>query len=141
MVDLHPTVCNICGGKVIYIDNKEIYGKSYGSGKCYLCTSCGAHVGTHKPRPDEALGLLADERMRKGKKFCHDLFDQLWLNAPKGKKRIQARTNAYAWLAKQMDVPVEECHLGYFDLNQLRKAYVILRDEIQRRSNQTAKVV
>lgn len=63
----YPKICNICGGKVIYCSNAEIYGVEYGSGKCYLCTKCGAYVGTHKPRPKEALGLLADEQMRKGK--------------------------------------------------------------------------
>lgn len=66
-MDLHPTVCNLCGGSVVYTSNAEIYGREYGSGKCYLCTQCGAYVGTHKPRPQEALGLLADERMRKEK--------------------------------------------------------------------------
>ena len=69
MIDKYPTVCNLCGGKVIYTSNARIYGKEYGSGKCYLCTNCGAYVGTHKPRPREALGLLADAKMRTGKKM------------------------------------------------------------------------
>ena len=63
-IDLHPKKCNICGGLVIYTNNNLIYGKSYGSGKCYLCTQCGSYVGTHEPRPTEALGLLADSQMR-----------------------------------------------------------------------------
>ena len=42
MFTKHPTKCNICGGLVKYIPNKEIYGKSYGSGFCYYCTNCGA---------------------------------------------------------------------------------------------------
>ena len=63
-IDLHPKKCNICGGLVIYTNNNLICGKSYGSGKCYLCTQCGSYVGTHEPRPTEALGLLADSQMR-----------------------------------------------------------------------------
>jgi hypothetical protein len=74
-IDLCPTKCNICGGKVVYTSNAEIYGKEYGSGKCYLCQNCRAYVGTHKPRPKEALGVLADGRMRKGKMCCHEIFD------------------------------------------------------------------
>ena len=70
-IDLHPKKCNICGGLVIYTNNNLIYGKSYGSGKCYLCTQCGSYVGTHEPRPTEALGLLADSQMRTLKKKCH----------------------------------------------------------------------
>lgn len=30
---MHPNVCNICGGNVIYTDNANIYGRPYGSGK------------------------------------------------------------------------------------------------------------
>ena len=68
MINTHPTHCNICGGPVTYCSNARIYGREYGSGYCYLCEQCGAYVGTHKPRPREALGLLADEPMRTGKK-------------------------------------------------------------------------
>lgn len=74
-MDLHPKICNICGGKVIYVTNDRIYGKKYGSGYCYLCQNCGAYVGTHKPRPKEALGLLANRFMRETKMKCHEIFD------------------------------------------------------------------
>lgn len=123
MIDIYPTICNICGGHVVFTSNATIYGKEYGSGKCYLCQSCGAYTGTHRPRPREALGLLADEPMRKGKVACHELFDSMW----KGKKKAQKkRKDLYSWLADAMGVPVEECHFGYFNINQLRQAYRIL---------------
>ena len=125
MIDLHPTSCNICGGHVVFTSNAAIYGKEYGSGKCYLCKSCGAYTGTHKPRPREALGLLADGPMRKGKIACHDLFDAMWRGKPKAQKK---RKDLYAWLADAMGIPVEECHFGYFDIHQLRHAYRILAE-------------
>ena len=103
-VDTHPTVCNL-------------YGRKYGSGYCYLCTCCGAYVGTHEPRPREALGLLADSRMRKGKVMCHALFDALWKGKPKARRK---RGALYEWLAEQMGLPLADCHFGYFDLRQLR---------------------
>ena len=107
----------------MYTSNSTVYGKEYGSGKCYLCKSCGAYTGTHRPRPKEALGLLANEPMRKGKVACHDLFDAMW----KGKKKAhKKRRDLYAWLADAMGIPVEDCHFGYFDINQLRYAYRIL---------------
>lgn len=125
-----PTVCNICGGEVEYIPNRKLYGKALGSGYCYHCTSCGAYVGTHKPRPKEAMGILSNARMRSGKSFCHAMFDKRWRSAPNKRK---ARTQQYEWLAEQMGIPVEECHFGYFDLEQLRQAYRILRnDELAR---------
>lgn len=123
MIDLHPEICNICGGNVIYTSNSRIYGREYGSGKCYLCTACGAYVGTHKPRPKEALGLLADENMRTGKKMCHSIFDAKWKGKQKSRKK---RNDLYLWLSKNMGIPLNECHFGYFDLNQLREAYKIL---------------
>lgn len=34
--------CPYCGGKVIYTDNSRIYhGRTYGNGKCFVCTACG----------------------------------------------------------------------------------------------------
>ena len=127
MIDIHPTKCNICGGKVIYTSNAEVYGREYGSGYCYLCTDCGAYVGTHKPRPKNALGLLADKRMREGKKCCHALFDPLWQNKSKAREE---RRKAYKWLADKMGIDPEDCHFGYFDLEQLIKAYRILAEEV-----------
>jgi hypothetical protein len=123
MIDLHPTICNICGGDVVFISNSVVYGKEYGSGKCYLCRNCGAYTGTHKPRPREALGLLADEKMRKGKVMCHELFDAMWKGKPKVQKK---RKDLYSWLADKMGLPVDDCHFGHFDIHQLRQAYKIL---------------
>lgn len=122
-IDMHPTKCNLCGGKVIFTSNSKIYGKEYGSGKCYLCTSCGAYVGTHKPRPDEAMGILADAEMREMKRKCHDKFDSLWKWASTGKKRHMLRKRAYSMLAEKMNIPVEQCHFGYFDRDHLEVAY------------------
>lgn len=119
-VNVYPTTCNICGGKVIYTTNDKVYGKKYGSGYCYLCTNCGAYVGTHKPMPKVALGLLANAQMRKGKMLCHDIFDSFW----KGKKRASVkRKRLYKYLAYQLNIPPEYSHFGYFDVDMLRKAY------------------
>lgn len=130
MINLYPTKCNICNGKVILTDNNKIYGKKYGSGKIYFCTKCKAYVGTHKPRPTEALGLLANNEMRTMKKKCHDLFDKLWKNEPTSKERYKARQRAYRELARLLNIPLEECHFGYFDLSMLIKAYNLLSERV-----------
>ena len=120
-MDKQPTICNLCGGKVIYTTNDKIYGKKYGSGYCYYCEKCGAYVGTHKPRPKEALGVLANAKMREMKKKCHFIFDTLW-STP------QERKKCYKALAEKLSISVDECHFGYFDMYMLNKAYEILKE-------------
>ena len=119
----YPTRCNLCGGIVRYGSNAEIYGTEYGSGKCYICSSCGAYVGTHKPRPKEALGLLANAEMRNAKRICHDRFDRLWKEKKHARKK---RDRLYQRMAEIMDIPLEMCHFGYFDMDMLRKAYLAI---------------
>ena len=126
MIDLKPTKCNICGGTVIFTSNSRLYGKEYGSGKMYYCTQCGAYVGTHKPRPEEALGILGNKEMRDMKMRCHALFDTKWKNEPTSRKRHIARKNAYRWLADKLEIPVDDCHFGYFNMDTLNKAFKIL---------------
>jgi len=125
MIDLHPTKCNLCGGKVIYTSNDKIYGKQYGSGYCYLCTCCGAYVGTHKPYPKVALGILANSEMRELKMKAHSLFDEEWRDNSR-------RTWKYHWLAERLGIPFRECHFGYFDKDMLLKAINILESKEER---------
>lgn len=127
-MNLRPQICNLCGGRVIFINNKRIYGKSYGSGKCYLCTKCGAYVGTHKNRPHNAMGILANKEMRDMKIKCHELFDKEW---KKEKNRPKARKAAYKNLAHRLGIKVRDCHFGYFDLPMLNKVYELLKSEMR----------
>lgn len=119
-INTEPTVCNICSGRVIYTSNKILYGKQYGSGYCYYCTNCRAYVGTHKPRPKEAMGILANNEMREWKHKCHNIFDPIWQG------HIVKRYYLYRELAVALCLPVEECHFGYFDVDTLSKAYDIM---------------
>lgn len=123
MIDLYPKVCNLCGGPVEYISNAQIYGRQYGSGFCYRCRSCGAYVGTHKPQPRKALGILANTEMREWKQKCHNQFDPFW---QEHKDKQRRRKNLYIRLAGEMGIDVRDCHFGYFDLDQLKTAYRIL---------------
>ena len=124
-VDFHPTVCNLCGGEVIFASNASVYGKEYGSGKCYICIRCKAYVGTHVPRPTEALGILANKEMREMKRACHEVFDKGWKTEPQI-SRQKKRSHLYGKLAEELGIPRELCHFRYFDMPMLKKAYNIL---------------
>lgn len=119
----YPTICNICGSSVKLISNKQIYGQSYGSGYAYVCTNCGARVGTHKGTKI-ALGILSDSKTRKLRMECHSLFDLFW----KGKNQSTLkRYDCYNQLAKVLKINITQCHFGYFDYEQLRMVRKILR--------------
>lgn len=122
-VNLHPATCNICGGPVIYTDNQFINGKAYGSGKCYICTKCGAYVGTDRENPEEALGLLFNQQMRTWKRKCHSIFDKFWRCGCNARQKAQLQEAAYKKLAELMRIPESECNFYYFDLLRLKKAY------------------
>lgn len=115
-----PTCCPYCNSKVIYTSNAEIYGKEYGNGRCYKCTSCDAYVGVHDGT-DIPLGLLANKELRELKKQCHTLFDPVW----KQNKSIK-RKQAYQQLANALEIPIKECHFGWFNKDLLSQAKLIL---------------
>lgn len=116
-----PTKCPYCNSEVIYTSNAAIYGRIYGNGRCYKCTSCDAYVGVHN-RSNIPLGRLANKELRELKKKCHSLFDPVW----KLNKHLK-REDAYACLAIKLGIPIHECHFGWFDGELLHKALEILR--------------
>ncbi len=80
----------------------------------YLCYPCGAYVGCH-PGTTKPLGRLANYELRRAKQAAHAAFDPLWRD---GKKK---RKEAYTWLAEQLGVHVNDCHIGYFDVDMCRR--------------------
>ena len=129
MVNLQPTECNLCGGAVEYIPNAKIYGRAYGSGYCYRCRDCNGYVGTHKRRPWEAFGILANDEMCEWKRKCHIVFDNLWQDKT---ERFRYRSRYYNALAKKLNINKKNCHFGYFDVPLLKKAYeIIINGELE----------
>lgn len=115
MYDVYPSKCNICGGEVEYKKLKDVGLESFQSGWCYICTNCGAYVGTHKNRPKEALGILAHKDTRRLRMICHEEFDRHWTS-------IAGKNRAYYRLSKLLGIPKENCHFGHMDNEMLLKA-------------------
>ncbi len=113
--------CDYCGHQASLVADSVIYGRSYGH-NAYLCRNCGAYVGSHKGT-DEPLGRLANASLRRWKMAAHAAFDPLWQTGVfRGRRKA-----AYAWLATQMDLPIEQTHIGMFDEQQCQKAIEIIR--------------
>lgn len=111
--------CHYCHDKTELIDSKEIYGTSYG--KMYICRRCDAYVGTHSGT-EQALGRVANKELRTWKKKAHAAFDPLW------KERGVVRSQAYIWMANKMGLPIEEAHIGMFDVEQCKKLIQLIKE-------------
>lgn len=111
-----PTECPHCCGEVKVAHHDEIYGKAYGEWPwAYLCTGCRAYVGMH-PFTNIPLGTLADAPLRKARKECKQPFEMLW------QSKKMTRDEAYEGLAYHMGLSVEECHFGWFGIEQCHRA-------------------
>jgi len=114
---LKGEICPYCGGTPVKVDSAEFYhGVDYGS--VMACRPCQAWVGFHQRKGGAPLGRLADARLRDAKKKAHAAFDRIW--GKWHKLRGNARWAGYQWLARHMNLPEVECHIGMFDLDQCR---------------------
>lgn len=116
-----PTTCPYCRSSVTFTSHAVLYGGRTFSDwpYIYLCdnqaclASVGVHAGTHHP-----LGTLADEKTKAARKAAHAAFDPIWKNQ---KNKGKARTEAYAWLAEQLDIERWRCHISWFDVSYCKK--------------------
>lgn len=114
------TYCNkparLVTGKEIYPRRPDLFSLSF-----WQCKPCDAYVGCHKAgngygdgtRP---LGILANKELRALKLLVHRNFDMLWQGG------AMKRNEAYAWLAGQLNIPVNQCHVGMFTVDLCKKA-------------------
>jgi len=134
MTDKHPPTCPYCGnqsklvgGDVIYPHRPDLKHKKF-----YLCKPCKAYVGCH-PGGAKPLGRLADARLRRAKSMAHRHFDVLWkknTNKQRRRKKMDRR-EAYCWLAEQLDIPREHCHIGMFDIETCQRVVDLCRPYIK----------
>lgn len=105
-------ICPYCGSPSIFVDSKEIYGKSYGM--IYLCRKCDAYVGVHEGSM-KAKGRLANKQLRQWKKEAHRYFDLIWRSG------ADSRGEAYAWLSGKLKLPPKYTHIGMFNVDTCRE--------------------
>ncbi len=115
--------CN-CGSKLVNGD--EIYKQwinetprpKFLDKKYYVCIKNNDHyVGTYSDNTT-SLGRLADKELRNFKNQGHNIFDPLWKN----KSHFKNQKEAYNWLSKQMNLPLEFTHFGMFTTDQCQEA-------------------
>ena len=114
-----PEICRYCGGVIRLVPAESIYGASAGrlglSGESvYQCQNCNARVGCHRgtTRP---LGNVANEVLRLKRMETHNVFDAFW------KAHGMSRTQAYKWLAKELNLPEKNAHIGGFEMDECQQ--------------------
>ncbi len=110
-----PDPCPYCQGTVtLHQSSDHIYRRDYGP--VWQCEDCKAYVGCHKGTT-EPLGRLADAELRTAKKAAHTAFDPLWEQKIKrhSVSKKTARNAGYEWLAGQLEIDKNDCHIGMFD--------------------------
>lgn len=100
----------LAGGSEIYPHRRDLHALNF-----YLCRQCDAYVGTHKGTT-KALGRLANKELRKAKTKTHKSFDPIWQDG------FMKRQEAYVWLAKVLNISLDECHIGMFDIDTCHRA-------------------
>jgi hypothetical protein len=128
-------ICPYCSIAAILTDSAEVYhGHSYGM--IWLCRPCQAWVGVHKNTQDhKPLGRLANKELREWKQKAHAVFDPLWQEklrrriAERGPeyRKHYARGSAYRWLAEQLEIPFEDCHIGMFDVDTCKRVVALCK--------------
>lgn len=104
-----PT-CPACGQPARLVPASTVYGESLPDRYLWLCdcTASLHYVGCH-PGTTDPLGTLADRGLRNLRRIVHDWLDPIW------KVGKVPRSVVYAWLARQMGIDRETCHVAHFD--------------------------
>jgi hypothetical protein len=125
-------VCPYCRRGTYLVDSSIIYsGKSYGP--VYICGSCDAYVGVYKGTK-RALGRLANQELRYWKKEAHAEFDPLWhfISEERGVSLNEARSMCYKWLSDKMGTPLDETHIGMFDVDECKRVIQFCRPVLKK---------
>lgn len=127
---IQDVICPYCFKPAVLVDSAVVYGgRSFGL--VWLCNPCQAWVGVHKGT-NTPKGRLANKELRQWKIRAHAAFDPMWEQKltverradPKYPKK-KARGKAYAWLAKQLGIRFEDCHIGMFDVETCQRVVEI----------------
>lgn len=128
--DLPQVICPYCKADAqLIMSTAELYnGRDFGA--AWICRPCDAWIGVHKNSPRfMPLGRLANAELRKAKQAAHAMFDNLWQRkASRDKKTVKksnARSDGYHWLAEQLGIPFEKCHIGMFDVETCKRVVEI----------------
>ena len=121
-IECRATDATCVTGAEIYPHRRDLHRRRY-----WRC-SCGAYVGCH-PGTTAPLGAPAGAHTRAARNEAHAAFDPLWKRKiiRDGVPQYEARKAGYAWLAREMGLTVEQCHISLFNADQARRVVEICK--------------
>lgn len=126
-------ICRYCGVKTYLTSFRYMKRtKKYQKGRnrlIYRCPNCGRFVNVHRGTAI-AMGFPGDKELRLWRKYTHHIFDQLWLKRGNRKK-------AYTWLARNLGIDINECHIGMFTSEQCKLTIELCIKELSRLPEKT----
>ena len=126
MSSLVETTCPYCNSPTHLGGSRQVYGRT--RGELLICSKwpeCDAFVGVNKVT-GHPHGTLANRELRSLRKKAHAAFDPKWKR--RGRKGM-TRSQAYAWLAKQLGLEPSECHIGLFGVEMCRRVVGVCSEE------------
>jgi hypothetical protein len=106
----------LVSGKEVYSHRPDLYKKWF-----YVCKKHDTRVGCHSNTKEPLSSKMAGGQLRLLRSQTHGMLDPLWRNG-----HFPSRGVAYSWLAKEMEISTEACHVSMFDQNECLKAISIL---------------
>lgn len=123
--------CSECGREAYRTDGAEIYPHRPDlHHKIMWACICGAYCGSHE-NTGEPLGYPCGWHTRQARMAAHEAFDRLWKHGP------PTRPEAYAWLAHEMGLPPEQCHIGMMTEEQARRVVQLAKSPEGRKAKRT----
>jgi ssDNA-binding Zn-finger/Zn-ribbon topoisomerase 1 len=117
--------CPDCGAPMVLRSTNKYKYKDGSPRKFYGCSTFPKCRGTHGAHPDGSLlGTPGDSKTKISRMAAHESFDRLWKN------NHMERGYAYEWLAIQMRISVEHCHIGNFNEEQCQQVTNLCDDYI-----------
>lgn len=128
-------ICPYCNSTAVLVGGDVIYPwlKHLAAKRFWKCLACGdAYVGCHDGT-EQPLGRLADAKLRLAKQHAHAVFDPLWeAKVERGMSKGKARGLGYRWLAVQLGIKPEDCHIGMMDVDTCIKVVQVCRPHAEK---------
>ena len=108
--------CPECGAPMVLRETKKYRYNDGTPRKFYGCCRFPACDGVHGAHQSgEPYGIPANKETKRARMKAHDSFDALW------KHGDMTRKQAYMFLATEMGIAFDDCHIGRFDKDQCKQ--------------------